>query len=89
MAASSHPAPTLLRVDEVADILGVDPRTVKRLATDGELPRVVLGRRSTRYRLADVESFIESRTQPPQTNTDSTEVGAVKHREEVSRLDPA
>ncbi|MEK6326300.1 MAG: helix-turn-helix domain-containing protein [Actinomycetota bacterium] len=68
MSESSHPAPTtlperLLRVDEVATILGVDPRTVKRLAAEGQLRRIVLGRRSTRYRLEDVRALIDRRTE--------------------------
>lgn len=65
MLTSSHPAPTLphlLRVDQVADALNIDPRTVKRLARDGYLRRVVLGRRSTRYHLTDVETLIAERT---------------------------
>lgn len=62
MHSSSHTAPTLLRVDEAAEILGVDPRTIKRYAMAGQLRRVVLGRRTTRYRLEDVQALIESCT---------------------------
>jgi excisionase family DNA binding protein len=73
---SSHPAPTLpdrlLRVDQVASILGIDPRTVKRLAAEGHLKRVVLGSRSTRYRLADVEALIDACTVPPDNDPAAT-----------------
>lgn len=64
MNASSHPDPTtrpdrLLKVADVGHVLGITPRTVKRLASDGRLPRVVIGARTTRYRLSDVVAFIE------------------------------
>lgn len=43
-------------------MLGVTTRTVRRLGETGTLSRVKLGRRSTRYRLADVLAFIDSCT---------------------------
>jgi excisionase family DNA binding protein len=52
----------LLTAAEVAALLGLTPRTVKQLAHDGRLPRVVLGRRSTRYRLGDVLALIDDCT---------------------------
>lgn len=64
MPASSptRPTPPLLRQDEVAEILGVSTRTVRSLAAAGDLPRVVLGRRATRYRRDDVDALIDART---------------------------
>lgn len=55
------PSP-LLRPAEVAELLGCSMRQVRYLAAAGVFPRVVLGRRSTRYRLADIEAFIAERT---------------------------
>jgi predicted DNA-binding transcriptional regulator AlpA len=66
---SSQPTPTtpdqLLRVDEVGALLAIDPRTVKTLAARGVLRRVVLGRRTTRYRASEVAELIERRTVQP------------------------
>jgi excisionase family DNA binding protein len=82
MPGSSQTAPTLpeplLRVDEVATILGVDPRTVKRLAADGQLRRIVLGRRSTRYRLEDVRALIDRRTVDHNDNDPASTPGRVE-----------
>jgi excisionase family DNA binding protein len=50
----------LLTPSEVADALVTTPRNVRRLRSEGRLPSVVLGRRSVRYRLADVQAFIQS-----------------------------
>src|SRR3712207_2343318 len=81
--ASSHAVrpdadlPRLLTAEEVAAVLGVDPRTVQRFASDGRLPRVVLGRRSTRYRDSDVRALIDHCLQ----NDDSTATrGAVERK---------
>lgn len=63
-----HPA-QLLTGANVAELLGTTPRTVRHYAEVGRLPRVVLGRRSTRYRLADVLELIDSSTTTgPATN---------------------
>ncbi len=48
----------LLRVPEVAAILGVSERQVRRLAVAGVITRVKLGR-STRVRLSDVRRIVE------------------------------
>jgi excisionase family DNA binding protein len=50
----------LLNSDDVADMLGVDSRTVRRMALAGRFPRVELGHRTIRFRLADVLEFIEA-----------------------------
>lgn len=53
---------TLLRVDEAAQILGVDTRTIKRYASAGRLRPVALTSRTTRYRLDEVEALIDACT---------------------------
>ena len=81
MPISSQTGPTpkpLLRVDEVAVLLGIAPRTVKRLAHDGELRRVVLGRRTTRYHAADVEALIAERTCPSTSEAPAGNQGFAK-----------
>jgi excisionase family DNA binding protein len=57
-----NPATRLLRPIEVAELLGVTTRTVRHLAETGDLRKVKLGTRSTRYRMADIERFIAERT---------------------------
>lgn len=52
----------LLSSDDVADMLGMDSRTVRRMALAGRFPRVELGHRTIRFRLADVLEFIEANT---------------------------
>jgi excisionase family DNA binding protein len=49
----------LLNADGVGEILGKHPRTVLRLARDGELPVVRLGYKSVRFRPQDVQEFID------------------------------
>jgi len=49
---------TLLTCEEVARALCVSRRTVAKLAADGQLPRVKIGR-AARYRPRDVEALIE------------------------------
>lgn len=49
--------PLLLRPAEVADVLGVSPRTVNRLTSAGELEPVHVGR-LPRYRTADIELYV-------------------------------
>lgn len=41
--------PALLDAHQVADLLGVSKRTVRRLAQDGVLVRVRIGHRTSRY----------------------------------------
>jgi excisionase family DNA binding protein len=64
-----RPPPPDLRVLTTADVarlLGISPRTVRRWAADGTLPPPVRkGCRYTRWRLADVQRFLgEHRTLP-------------------------
>jgi predicted DNA-binding transcriptional regulator AlpA len=51
--------PELLTAPQVAALLGVSPRLVWRLAERGELPRPLHIRRCSRWRRADVLSYIE------------------------------
>ena len=49
----------LLRAKEVAQILGVDPSTVRELVASGDLPSVRFGAQGWhRFRPADVEALI-------------------------------
>lgn len=52
----------LLSSNDVADILGMDARSVRRMALAGRLPRVALGHRTVRFRLRDVLDLIEAST---------------------------
>jgi excisionase family DNA binding protein len=49
----------LYDADRVGEILGKHPRTVLRLAREGELPAVRLGYKSVRFRPEDVQWFID------------------------------
>jgi excisionase family DNA binding protein len=49
----------LLTTDQVAAILQVTPRTVRRWGCDGVLPRLRAGGRVTRYRAADLAALID------------------------------
>jgi excisionase family DNA binding protein len=53
-----HVAP-LLTAHEVADVLGVGLRTIRRMVRRGELPIVRIGRRSIRFRPEDIKALIE------------------------------
>ena len=50
----------LLNVGQVADKLGVSPRTVWRLVSGGKLPQPVAIGRCRRWHRADVEAFVDS-----------------------------
>lgn len=64
----------LLTTDQVASLLQVTPRTVRRWARDGVLPRVRIGGRITRYRAHDVASLIATTTsEAPASNQGSAE----------------
>lgn len=47
----------LLRVDDVARVLALDPRTVRRLTAKGDLPSVRIGG-SVRWTAKDVQAMI-------------------------------
>lgn len=52
------PPDHLLTVHEAADLLGVQPRTLYKWASEGRLPVVKLGR-LTRFRASVIEKLIE------------------------------
>ncbi len=54
----------LLNEIEAADILGLTPRQVLRLANRGELPRVVFPNKEVRFDSADLSRFVESHKRP-------------------------
>ncbi len=52
----------LLTGEQVADIFGVRPRTVKDMARRGDLRPIRLGYRTTRYDPNDVAALLRRRT---------------------------
>lgn len=54
--------PIMLKTDEVAEMLGVAPRTLEDWrCRGGGPPYVSVSRRCVRYRLRDVETWLEAR----------------------------
>lgn len=50
----------VVNVREVADLLGVNPRTVWRMAQTGDIPAPIrLGPRVVRWRLADLREHLD------------------------------
>lgn len=47
----------LLATWQVADLLGVSETTVVKLGNDGEIPFMVIGKRSRKYKPSDIEAF--------------------------------
>ena len=62
MITVKEPRDGLLRVDQVAEKLGISKRTVWRLASSGKLSRPVAIGRSSRWKPADVERFVANLT---------------------------
>lgn len=60
MVPNSPDRTALLTPQEVAEILRVSPRTVRRLAACGQLDRLRLGYRTTRYAADNVDALIAS-----------------------------
>jgi excisionase family DNA binding protein len=54
----SEHLPRLLTVEDVADVLGVNARTVRRLVARGDLTRIRIGG-SVRYDPRDVRALIQ------------------------------
>lgn len=52
-----------LTVNEVADLLKVSDKTVRRLATRGELPSFRVGAQ-LRFRRADIEAWVDAQQAP-------------------------
>jgi excisionase family DNA binding protein len=53
--------PCMIDVREVAEILSISTRSVWRLVADGELPQPIRFGRNVRWRLTDIEVWIEAR----------------------------
>ena len=60
MKTKPQTAPKLLTVPEVAEICGIAPETVRRMTDRGAMPKPVRLGRAVRYRLADLEDWIQS-----------------------------
>jgi excisionase family DNA binding protein len=58
-------AAPLLKVSDVAERLGLHERTVYVLARRGEIRSVKLGYRSLRFRLEDINEYLEQHVQEP------------------------
>jgi excisionase family DNA binding protein len=52
----------LLTAEQVADLLGLKLGTIRNMTSRRELPKVHLGKRAVRYRLADILALIEARS---------------------------
>ena len=76
----------LLTEQEVADACRVVPRTIRRWSARGYLPRMQLGG-ATRYRLADVESFIQRGTSPTNSERPAATPGAATTQAELTGRD--
>jgi excisionase family DNA binding protein len=61
VSQSPRSASPLLPALEVARLLGVSVATVKRLTAAGELPHIMVSRRRRRYRVEDVDRFVDAR----------------------------
>jgi len=51
----------LITKKQVAEVLGIHPRTVTRLVTEGRIPVIRVGRTAVRFRLSDVLAALECR----------------------------
>ena len=60
MNTKPQTAAKLLTVLEVAEICGIAPETVRRMTDRGAIPAPVRLGRAVRYRLSDLESWIQS-----------------------------
>lgn len=50
----------LLKIREAAEILGVNPETLRRWDKEGKLPAIIVSKRGDRrYKPEDIEKFIE------------------------------
>jgi excisionase family DNA binding protein len=53
------PLTPLLTSAQAAELLSLDPYTIRRMASDGRLPVVRLSPRSLRFRVEDVEALMQ------------------------------
>ena len=59
MNATPKPKQQLLTVPDVAELCSIAPETVRRLTDRGTLPRPVRLGRAVRYRLDEIEQWIQ------------------------------
>ncbi len=53
----------LLRIRETAEILGVNPETLRRWDREGKLPAIIINKRGDRrYKKEDIEAFLKKLT---------------------------
>ena len=52
--------PLLLNVTEVADLCGLSPKSIRRLARNGVLPRGLRIGRSVRWRREEIEEWVSA-----------------------------
>ena len=64
MATVTAPAPRLLTREEAAGFLGLSPQTLANWAHtgDGGIPFIRVSRRAIRYRMSDLERWLQART---------------------------
>lgn len=66
-----HDDMEMLTVEEVAELMKVNIRTVRAWVQSGELPRIWIGKREYRISRADLRAFAEKRRGPnPPDNRD-------------------
>lgn len=61
-----HPFPHLIGIAELASLLGVGERYVRRMVAERRIPMVKVGR-LIRFDLADVRAWLEKQRRPPGT----------------------
>jgi excisionase family DNA binding protein len=69
---------SFLTVSEVADLLRLNPQTVRQWIDKGKLPAVRLGERQVRIRQSDLEQFIDAGTNSPASRA-SASASAMTH----------
>lgn len=71
----------VINVTEVAELLGVNPRTIRRLCQRGELPSPIrLGPRILRWRLADLREHLDRKASDVVAVSRTTSGGRGAHR---------
>jgi excisionase family DNA binding protein len=63
----------LLTAEDVAKILNYSPLTVYEKARNGEIPSIIIGRRTRRFRLSDIEALINNSAPAGHKNTISAQ----------------
>ena len=61
----------LMDVNEVAELLGVEPKTVYNWVYEGVIPYVKPTRMTLRFRPSDITEWLEERTHRPRSRTNT------------------